>query len=409
MIRDFRRLALARTRAVDPYSPPRTAARCVRVSRMAGMHASSVLVTYRLHAPVAQAMQRAQALALEQSIEMPAEAVTDQRVLHEVVAQVVDVMPQADGTSLARVALSAESIGSDAGQLMNMLFGNSSLHSDVEVLDIALPAALAQAFGGPNHGIDGVRARVGARGRPLTCTALKPIGSTPAALAAMTRSFAQAGIDLIKDDHGWADQASAPFEARVAACQPAVDEANAARLDSGRSIYLPSLSGHHGQMQRQIEFARRHGVSAFLIAPMNCGAATFNALAREHRDCVFMAHPALAGAGKLAPPLLLGTLFRLFGADATIFPNHGGRFAYSPATCQGIAQAARARWDGIRPALPVPAGGMSVERVPEIVREYGVDTVLLIGGSLLIAREQMAARSRAFVEAVAAAGQEIAA
>ena len=373
------------------------------------MSADRIRVTYCLHAPAALAAQRAQTLALEQSIEMPAEAVRDERVLREVVARVERIEPLTDDTCLARLALSAESVGDDPGQLMNMLFGNSSLHGDVEVVDIGLPPSLAQAFGGPNHGIDGVRARTGALGRPLTCTALKPIGSTPAALAALTRTFAQAGIDLIKDDHGWADQAIAPFEARVAACQPAVDEANAARRDGGRSLYLPSLSGHHGQMQRQIEFARRHGVSAFLIAPMNCGVATFNALARAHRDCVFMAHPALAGAGKLAPPLLLGTLFRLFGADATIFPNHGGRFSYSRETCHAIAQAARASWDGIRPALPVPAGGMSVERVPEIVREYGADAVLLIGGSLLIAREQLAARSRAFVQAVAAAGQEIAA
>lgn len=364
-------------------------------------------VTYRLRVPPAEAAQRAQALALEQSIEMPAEAVRDERVLREVVARVEHIQPQADGTSLARLALSAESVGEDAGQLMNMLFGNSSLHSDVELVDLALPADMAQVFGGPSHGIAGVRARVKAPARPLTCTALKPIGSTPAALAKMTRIFAEAGIDLIKDDHGWADQASAPFEQRVAACQRAVDEVNAARRDGGSARYLPSLHGHHGQMRRQIEHARRHGVTSFLVAPMNCGVATFNALAREHRDCVFMAHPALAGSGKLAPPLLLGTLFRLFGADAVIFPNHGGRFAYSPATCQGIAQAARAPWDGIRPALPVPAGGMSVERVPEIVREYGADTVLLIGGSLLIARDQLAARSRAFVEAVAAAAQEV--
>jgi ribulose-bisphosphate carboxylase large chain len=48
---------------------------------------------------------------------------------------------------------------------------------------------------------------------------------------------------------------------------------------------------------------------------------------------------------------------------------------------------------------------MSVERVGEIVREYGSDTVLLIGGSLLIARERLAERSRAFVAAVHAASE----
>lgn len=366
-------------------------------------------VSYRLRCPPAQAAARAQALALEQSIEMPAEAVQDARVLQDVVARVEQLAPQADGGCLARLSLSAESVGADAGQLMNMLFGNSSLHDDVELVDLAVPAALAQRFGGPNLGIDGLRARIGATARPLTCSALKPIGSTPAQLAALARDFARAGVDLVKDDHGWADQACAPFETRVAACQQAVEAANAQRGDGGRTLYLPSLSGHHGRMTQQIAFARGLGVGAFLVAPMVCGTSTFNALARAHPDCAFMAHPALAGAGKLAPPLLLGTLFRLFGADAVVFPNHGGRFAYSAALCHGIAAAARAPWPGIRPALPVPAGGMSVERVPGMLREYGRDTVLLIGGSLLMAHERLFDASRAFVDAVVNANLEEAA
>lgn len=359
-----------------------------------------IRVTYRLQSPAAQAGRRADVLALEQSIEMPAEAVTDPRVLREVVARVESIEPETATTALAHLALSGESVGADAGQLMNMLFGNSSLHADVQVVEVDVPDALAAVFGGPRLGVEGVRALLGAHGRPLTCTALKPIGSTPGHLAALAGAFARAGLDLIKDDHGWADQPSAPFEERVAACQRAVLDANAAT--GSRTLYLPSLFGHHGQMQRQIAFARRLGVQAFLVAPMNCGVATFNALAREHRDLLLMAHPALAGRA-FAPPALLGRLFRLFGADATIFPNHGGRFSYSRDDCLGIVQSARAPWRGLKPALPVPAGGMSVERVPEIVREYGCDSVLLIGGSLLAARERLAERAREFVQAVAGA------
>ena len=44
---------------------------------------------------------------------------------------------------------------------------------------------------------------------------------------------------------------------------------------------------------------------------------------------------------------------------------------------------------------------MSVDRVDELKREYGVDTVLLIGGSLLAAHERLYERSCAFVQAVA--------
>ena len=365
------------------------------------MSAERIHVTYRLHVPAAEAMQRARLLAIEQSIETPPEAVLDRRILDEVAAQVERIDAQPDGTALAQVALSAESVGEDAGQLLNMMFGNSSLQPDVEVIDVDLPPRLAAAFGGPSRGIDGLRRLAGAHGRALTCTALKPIGASLAHLAALCGTFARAGIDVIKDDHGWADQASAPFAQRVLACQRAVDEVNAAA--GLHALYAPSLYGTHAQMQRQIEHARTHGVQMVLIAPMICGVATLNALRREHPDLAFLAHPALGGNARIAPAALLGKLFRLFGADAVIFPNHGGRFTYPRAVCNAIAANLRCDWHALRRALPTPAGGMSVERSAEIVAEYGIDAMLLIGGSLLIARERSGERARAFVEAVHAA------
>ena len=40
-------------------------------------------------------------------------------------------------------------------------------------------------------------------------------------------------------------------------------------------------------------------------------------------------------------------------------------------------------WGRLAPIAPVPAGGMSVARVPEMLNVYGTDTILLIGGALL--------------------------
>jgi ribulose-bisphosphate carboxylase large chain len=113
-----------------------------------------------------------------------------------------------------------------------------------------------------------------------------------------------------------------------------------------------------------------------------------------------LAHPALAGAARIAPPLLLGKLFRLFGADATIFPNAGGRFAYSAETCAAIVDAACAPWHGLAPTLPVPAGGMTVARVAGMRERYGDDAMFLIGGGLLAARERLYDRAREFAAAV---------
>jgi ribulose-bisphosphate carboxylase large chain len=88
------------------------------------------------------------------------------------------------------------------------------------------------------------------------------------------------------------------------------------------------------------------------------------------------------------------------GADAVVFPNHGGRFGYSPETCRALAQAALADRDGLRPCMPVPAGGMTRDRVAEMLEFYGPDVMLLIGGNLLEAREHLVAATAAFVAEV---------
>jgi ribulose-bisphosphate carboxylase large chain len=57
-------------------------------------------------------------------------------------------------------------------------------------------------------------------------------------------------------------------------------------------------------------------------------------------------------------------------------------------------------WDGLRASVPVPAGGMTPERVPEMLDFYGADIMLLIGGGLLAARERLTAETAAFVAAI---------
>jgi ribulose-bisphosphate carboxylase large chain len=107
-----------------------------------------------------------------------------------------------------------------------------------------------------------------------------------------------------------------------------------------------------------------------------------------------MAHPAYAGSVRAAPAFMIGKWFRLLGADAVIFPGFGGRFAWDERTCGDIARNAKQPWANVRPALPVPGGGMSVERARELVAFYGDDVMLLIGGSLLGAPRARARRCR---------------
>jgi ribulose-bisphosphate carboxylase large chain len=342
---------------------------------------------------------RAQAIAVEQSVEMPLEGIEDADVRANIVGRVESIDDLGDGRFAVRIGLAAATTGAEAGQLFNMLFGNISLQPDVELVDVDLPDALAAAFPGPNLGIAGLRALAGVPARALTAGALKPQGLPADGLAAIAGRLADGGIDLIKDDHGLADQAYSPFAARVAAVSRALHD-SAAR--TGRlTRYLPSLAGTLDDMRRQVELGRRHGLRAFLVAPMVAGIPTFAALVRDFPDTGFMTHPALSGIARIAPPLFYGKLFRLLGADAVVYPNHGGRFGYTPATCADLAVAARAPWHHLRPALPVPAGGMTPERVGEMLDFYGPDTIVLIGGALLAARGRLTEAVAAFAAQVA--------
>jgi ribulose-bisphosphate carboxylase large chain len=350
--------------------------------------------TYRLRVEPARARERAEALALEQTVELPREAVRDSFVEREILPEVEGVDPDPDGGARVRVAFPLATTGLEPSQLLNVLFGNSSLEEDVELLDVLLPGELLRALGGPRFGIEGLRKKVGAFDRPLTCTALKPMGLAPEALAELCYRFARAGVDLVKDDHGLADQDFCPFDARVRACQAAVERA--ASETGHRAVYAPNLSGSLARIERQLAGVREVGAGAVLASPMLIGLPSFLELAREARVPV-LAHPALAGASRIAPAALLGRIFRALGADAVIYPHAGGRFSYSPAVCRAIAERLREPLGGIRASLPVPAGGIRVERVEEVVTFYGSDVMLLIGGSLYLAGPPLEERTRAFV------------
>ena len=311
--------------------------------------------TYLVRSDARDVEERARAIAVEQSVEMPVAPIADDWVRSQIVGRVEGISERQDRLFEIRISLAAETVGRDPGQLLNMLFGNTSLHEDVELADVALPTDLMQDFGGPRHGLHELRRRVGAPARALTSSPLKPQGLPPADLARLAADFAQAGIDYIKDDHGLADQAYSPFAARLESVTAALQTVE---QRSGRAArYVPSLSGDLDTMRSQIAAAKEASVDTVMVAPMVAGVSNFHRLVRENPTVAFVAHPTMAGAARIAPPLLLGKLFRILGADAVIFPNYGGRFGYSPDICRALARAALDERDGLRPAVPVPAGG----------------------------------------------------
>jgi ribulose-bisphosphate carboxylase large chain len=363
----------------------------------------SLLATYRLRCPPAEAPTIAREIALEQTVEVAAELVTDPRIANEIVGRVLEVRPSEDG-AVVRIAYNAELARPHAGQLWNLLYGNISLKRGIRLVDVSFPASLHAVLPGPKLGIDGLRRRLGVHGRPLLATALKPRGSSPEQLAELAYQFALGGGDFVKDDHNLVDADFDDFRRRVELCQAAVERAAA---ETGRPcLYAPNLSPSAFELPRYIEFLRGSGVEAVLLAPLLLGFDTVRRLAME-TPWFLMAHPTFCGSffhdpdHGVAPEILLGQFFRGLGCDSVIFPNQGGRFAFSAAECQAIATAAHGPSDLWSPAWPAPAGGMTYERLPEMGRTFGSEAIFLIGGALLAGGTSLVETTRQFQARIA--------
>jgi ribulose-bisphosphate carboxylase large chain len=347
---------------------------------------------------------KARAIALEQTVELPVACVSAE-VRRAVVGSTEAVEPVAGGRYRAVIAYPEATVGSDLLPYVNLLFGNASLKAGIRIADVEVPPGVREQAGGPRFGIAGLRALCGVEGRPLLCAAVKPVGLSARQLAEVCHAFAAGGIDIVKDDHGLADQRSAPFAERVARCQEAVARANAET--GARALYAPHLFGGGSALRQQAELARQVGCVAGLVCPLLVGLDAVRELAAQS-GLALLAHPALAGAyfqpdHGIAPEVLLGKLFRLAGADGVIYPNVGGRFTFTRAVCDAINVELRRPAEGLRPAFPVPAGGIDAARVPYWIEQYGPDTIFLLGASLYAQRDLRGAAAR-LAGAVAGAG-----
>lgn len=367
------------------------------------MSEQRIQAVYRIAGESSESVARA--IAYEQTVELPEALVSDAHIVDAVVGRVEAIEADAhmEGASRVTISYSAALASGQIPQLLNLLFGNVSIYPGVRLLDVRLPDAFLERIGGPRFGIDGVRALLGVHGRPLLATALKPRGTPNEALARMAQDFALGGGDIVKDDQNLVDEDFEAFKRRTQACHRAVADANA--RTGRRCLYLPHVAAPADALERYFEYVHWLGAPGVLACPMIMGLDTARALAREY-ELLMMAHPALTGSYTngdsegIAHGVLLGTLFRLIGADISIFPNVGGRFAYGTADCASIRDRLRERLGSLRPAWPCPAGGMGLENLDAMAGDYGADAVFLVGGALLGHSQGLRAGTSAYIEAI---------
>lgn len=361
-------------------------------------------VVYRIRGGDESAARRvAHGIALEQTVELPDELVPDGDIAAHIVGQIEAVAPAGDAFDVT-ISYAVECAGTGLTQLLNVIFGNTSMQPGIQVRQLALPDAITRTLRGPRFGSAGLRELLGVHERPLLATALKPMGLSADALAQRAYAFALGGIDIIKDDHGLANQAFCTFEERTAACSAAVARAN--RETGFRCLYAPNVTAPHDEIIRRARFARDAGAGALEISCFLTGLDAMRMLADDDTLALpILAHPALSGSFVAAPGsgiahrVLYGQLVRLAGGDISIFVSYGGRFPYTEEDCRAVVTGCTEAMGTLKPIFPAPSGGMTLARMPELRAFYGFDTAYLVAGGLYDG-DDLTASARAFAQSV---------
>jgi ribulose-bisphosphate carboxylase large chain len=371
-------------------------------------------VWYQLIGTETEALAKAKDICLEQTVEFPESLVPEGMIRDQILGRIESfgptqiqpmLKPDPPPSFTAKISYAVETTGLELTQLLNVLFGNISIKPGIRVEKLELAPVIYQRFKGPRFGREGLRARLGIPRRPLLCTALKPMGLSAVELEELAYRFALGGIDMIKDDHGLADQPMAPFTERVERCVAGVERAN--RETGRKCCYVPNLSAPADRMIEKAYFAKQAGAGALLIAPGLTGFDIMRQIAEEDEIGIpIIHHPAFQGSYVIHPEsgishyALFGQLNRLAGADAAIFPNYGGRFSFSRFECQQIVAGTAVPMGSLREIFPAPGGGMTLERIPDMMEVYGREVIFLIGGGLHTHGPDLVENCRYFVRMV---------
>ena len=366
---------------------------------------SRFTATYRIAAPdYEEAKKLAFGICVEQTVECPYELVKGTPIADSIVGQIDDLKKAPEpGTYYATISYDPEAVGDEMAELINMLFGNTSLQPGIRLMSFDLPEGMYDNYPGPRFGRSGLRDLCGVPRGPIFMSAIKPLGKSPKELAKMVYDLALGGCPIIKDDHSLMNQSYAPFEERVLQCVMAL--ADAKEKTGKKSMYIANCTADGLEFLQRAYKAKEIGADGIMAAPAITGFTMIHDLAKDPDfNLPIFLHPCFSGPQVLSqdsgisPFCYYGQLSRLAGADAVIFTSFGGRFSFSQDTCQKICEGTETKMSYLKPNFPVPSGGMRWQLFKRMVQVYGPDAIFLVGGALQTEGPDLTANVKFFLE-----------
>ncbi|PLT28967.1 2,3-diketo-5-methylthiopentyl-1-phosphate enolase [Peribacillus deserti] len=290
------------------------------------------------------------------------------------------------GRALIKIAYPALNFSSDFPAVLTTIFGKLSLDGEIKLVDLELKGELRTAFPGPRFGIDGIRGQLDVYNRPLVMSIFKGVlGRNLEFLEHQLKEQALGGVDVIKDDEILFDNPLTPFDERIKLSRKIL---KAVYEETGhRTLYAVNLSGRTFDLLEKAKRAAEAGADALLFNVHSYGLDVLQGL-REHVDLPIMAHPAFSGGLTassfygVSNALLLGKLVRYAGADFSLFPSPYGNVAIPREEALAIGENLTGHETEWKTSFPVPSAGIHPGMVPDLVADFGMESIINAGGGV---------------------------
>jgi len=281
------------------------------------------------------------------------------------------------------------------------IFGMKALRN-LRLVDAALPADYIKHFKGPKYGIDGVRKLLDIYNRPLTGAVAKPkIGFSAAEHAQIGFETWMGGFDAVKDDENLTSLKFNRFEERVKLLAKMRDKAE--RLTGQKKTAFINITAESEVMKKRAKLLASYGWEYAMIDVVVAGTAAVQTMRNYCGDLglAIHAHRAMHAAFDRNPKhgismQFIAKLMRLIGVDQIHAGTVVGKLVGSKEEALAIADTLRERkvkakkglllnqdWGSIKKAFPVASGGLHPGLVPDVMRMYGKDQlIVLVSGGI---------------------------
>ncbi len=280
------------------------------------------------------------------------------------------------------------------------IFGMKALRN-LRLIDVSLPESYLKHFKGPYFGMEGIRKMMGIKKRPLTGAVPKPkIGFSAAEHAKIAYETWMGGFDFCKDDENLTSTSFNSFGRRVELMTRMREKAEKETREA-KSAFI-NITGDTEQMKTRARMLADHGWNYCMIDVVVAGTAAVMTLRDYCSDLgiAIHAHRAMHASFDRNPKhgitmQFLAKLMRLIGVSQIHSGTAVGKLVGGKEEVIAIADVLREKktkaisrilldqdWGHIKSAFPVSSGGLHPGLIPDVLKIYGPDLVLLVSGGI---------------------------